>query len=118
MATVDILLPAEATSELPAVRKIAPADLKDVLAKGLADFTAMPTHAVFLCLIYPIVGILIGRAAFGYDVIPLLYPLAAGFALRFNTLLVVMAAGIATGLAAGMSFNDIMERFGKFIPAR
>ena len=37
-----------------------------------------------------------------------------GFALRFNTLLVVMAAGIATGLVAGMSFNEIMELFGKY----
>ena len=27
---------------------------------------------------------------------------AVGFALRFNTLLVVMAAGIVTGLVAGM----------------
>ena len=39
---------------------------------------------------------------------------AVGFALRFNTLLVVMAAGIATGLIAGMSFNEILELFGKF----
>ncbi|MFI5336962.1 MAG: DUF969 domain-containing protein [Opitutales bacterium] len=39
---------------------------------------------------------------------------AAGFALRVNTLLVVMAAGIATGLVAGMSFNDIMALFGEF----
>lgn len=39
---------------------------------------------------------------------------ALGFALRFNTLLVVMAAGIATGLCARMSFNDIMAQFGKF----
>ncbi len=39
---------------------------------------------------------------------------ALGFALRFNTLLVVMAAGIGTGLAAGMSFNEIMELFGKY----
>ncbi len=39
---------------------------------------------------------------------------AAGFALRFNTLLVVMAAGIATGLVAGMSFNEIMALFGKY----
>ena len=36
-----------------------------------------------------------------------------GFALRFNTLLVVMAAGIVTGLVAGMSFNEIMELCGK-----
>lgn len=39
---------------------------------------------------------------------------AIGFALRFNTLLVVMAAGIVTGLVAGMSFNEIMELFGKY----
>jgi uncharacterized membrane protein len=39
---------------------------------------------------------------------------AVGFALRFNTLLVVMAAGIATGLVAGMSLHEIMEQFGKF----
>ena len=36
-----------------------------------------------------------------------------GFALRFNTLLVVMIAGIATGLVAHLSFNEIMEQFGK-----
>lgn len=39
---------------------------------------------------------------------------AVGFALRFNTLLVVMAAGIVTGLVAGMSLNEIMALFGKY----
>jgi uncharacterized membrane protein len=39
---------------------------------------------------------------------------AVGFALRGNTLLVVLAAGISTGLAAGMSFNEIMTWFGKY----
>jgi uncharacterized membrane protein len=39
---------------------------------------------------------------------------AIGFAFRFNTLLVVVAAGILTGLVAGMSFNDIMTLFGRF----
>ncbi|MBI2516964.1 MAG: DUF969 domain-containing protein [Opitutae bacterium] len=39
---------------------------------------------------------------------------AIGFALRFNTLLVVMAAGIITGLVAGMSFHEILELFGKY----
>ncbi len=39
---------------------------------------------------------------------------ALGFALQFNPLLVVMAAGIATGLVAGMSFHEIMELFGKY----
>jgi uncharacterized membrane protein len=39
---------------------------------------------------------------------------AAGFALRCNTLLVVMAAGIATGLCAGMSFHEILAQFGRY----
>ncbi len=39
---------------------------------------------------------------------------AAGFALRFNPLVVVMAAGIGTGLAAGLSFNEIMALFGRY----
>jgi uncharacterized membrane protein len=36
---------------------------------------------VFLSLIYPIVGIALGSATFGYDAVPLIFPLIAGFAL-------------------------------------
>jgi uncharacterized membrane protein len=39
---------------------------------------------------------------------------AVGFALRFNTLLVVLAAGVVTGLVAGMSFHEILEQFGRY----
>lgn len=39
---------------------------------------------------------------------------AVGFALRFNTLLVVMAAGMVTGLVAGLSFHEIIGLFGKY----
>jgi len=63
------------------IRKIGLADLKDALARGLDDFLAMPSHAVFLCLIYPVVGIVIARLVLGYNVLPLMFPLAAGFAL-------------------------------------
>lgn len=66
---------------LPRVRAIAPRDLIDVLKKGIDDFRAMPTHVIFLSLIYPIAGLFIARMTFGYDIVPLLYPLAAGFAL-------------------------------------
>ena len=38
---------------------------------------------------------------------------AAGFALRFNPLLVVMAAGVATALCAGLSFHEVMAQFGR-----
>jgi uncharacterized membrane protein len=65
----------------PAVRTIGIADIKDALARGFDDFWAMPTHVIFLSLFYPIVGLALGRAAFGYEVVPLLFPIAAGFAL-------------------------------------
>jgi uncharacterized membrane protein len=65
----------------PKIRTIHLADLKDALARGWDDFTAMPSHAVFLCLIYPVVGFVIFRLVLGANVLPLLFPLAAGFAL-------------------------------------
>jgi len=39
---------------------------------------------------------------------------AIGFALRLNTLLSVLAAGIVTGLLAGFSLNEIMALLGEF----
>jgi len=65
----------------PIVRKIGIADLRDALAKGLADFTAMPTHLVFLCLIYPIVTLIAARTAAGYELVPLVFPFLAGYTL-------------------------------------
>src|SRR5438067_6971104 len=41
----------------------------------------MPTHVIFLSLIYPIAGLVIARATFRYDLVPLLYPMMTGFAL-------------------------------------
>lgn len=63
------------------IRTIGFADLNLALRKGLGDFVAMPTHAIFVALIYPIIGIVLFRLAFGYSVLPLIYPLASGFAL-------------------------------------
>ena len=68
-------------ADTPAIRRIGPADLVAALKAGFADFAAMPTHLVFLGLIYPLIGLVLARLAFGYDVLPLLFPLAAGFAL-------------------------------------
>ncbi len=39
---------------------------------------------------------------------------AVGFALRFNTLLVVVVAGLVTGLVSGMTLHEVIEQFGKF----
>jgi len=72
---------AESNRARPIVRTIGLRDIKNALAEGIADFSAMPSHAVFLCLIYPIVGVLLARLTLGYEVLPLLFPLAAGFTL-------------------------------------
>ena len=81
MAHSHVLLGAGDTAAEPTIRRITFADLKDALRLGVQDFLAMPTHAMFLCVIYPIVGLLTARLALGYSVLPLLYPLATGFAL-------------------------------------
>lgn len=81
MAYSNILVGAGVRPALPVVRSIGVADLRDALVKGVNDFYAMPTHAMFLCIIYPIVGFVLARLAFGYSILPLLYPLVTGFAL-------------------------------------
>jgi uncharacterized membrane protein len=63
------------------VRKIGLSDLGDALRLGWEDFKAMPSHAIVLCVIYPVLGLVLFRAVLGYSVLPLLFPLAAGFTL-------------------------------------
>ncbi len=65
----------------PAVYTIGLADLRDAVTKGIEDFKAVPSHAVFLCIIYPVIGFILFRLSFGYDVLPLVYPMLAGFTL-------------------------------------
>ena len=65
----------------PAVRRIGLEDLKDAVVKGFDDFNAVPSHAVFLGIIYAVLGLIVFRLAFGYDVLPLVYPILAGSAL-------------------------------------
>lgn len=69
------------TSAAPEVRKISVDDLKDALMKGLDDFGACRTDVIFICLIYPLAGLVLARLTFGYEMLPLLFPLASGFAL-------------------------------------
>jgi uncharacterized membrane protein len=68
-------------SPAPAIRRVAVRDLRAILARGLADFSAFRTDVIFLCVIYPVVGLVLARLAFGYDLLPLIFPLASGFAL-------------------------------------
>lgn len=63
------------------VREIGLADIKDALRRGYSDFMAQPSHLLFIALIYPIAGIVLARLTVSYNIFPLLFPLASGFAL-------------------------------------
>jgi uncharacterized membrane protein len=68
-------------SALPQVRRIGLTDVRDALDEGIDDFSAMPSHVMFLGLIYAFIGLVLGKFTFGYNVLPLLFPLIAGFSL-------------------------------------
>src|SRR5262245_51020348 len=63
------------------IRKLSLSDLSDALRLGWEDFKAIPSHAIILCVIYPILGLVLFRLVLGYSVLPLLFQLGAGFTL-------------------------------------
>jgi uncharacterized membrane protein len=65
----------------PVVRRIGVSDLKDVLVKGLEDTGAYRTDVFFLCLIYPVLGLMLIGLSAQHALLPLVFPIAAGFAL-------------------------------------
>ncbi|HEX2593317.1 MAG TPA: DUF2189 domain-containing protein [Rhizomicrobium sp.] len=68
-------------SPAPGVYRIGYADVRDALRRGFEDFEAYRSDVVFLCVTYAVVGLIMARLAFGMDVLPLLFPLASGFAI-------------------------------------
>lgn len=68
-------------SPAPTVRKIGISDVKDALAQGFDDFGAFRSDVVFLVVIYPVVGLVFSQLIFGNEMVPLLFPIASGFAL-------------------------------------
>lgn len=64
-----------------AVRHIRVSDIKDVILKGFDDFEAYRSDVAVLCVVYAVVGLILTRLVFGNDLIPLLFPLASGFAI-------------------------------------
>lgn len=77
----DISLPAREHATTPVIRRIGLADLRATLTEGWRDFLAIPTQLVFLCILYPIIGLVAARVAVGNNLLPLAFPLVAGFAL-------------------------------------
>lgn len=65
----------------PTVNRIDIDDLRDALRKGAEDFGAYRTDVIFACLMYPLIGLILSRLAYGHGLLPLVFPLASGFAL-------------------------------------
>jgi len=81
MADQHALADIQSRIEYPEINHISFGDIYEVLGKGFEDFRKKPSHMIFLCIFYPIFGLILVRLTFGYDIVPLLYPLIAGFAL-------------------------------------
>jgi uncharacterized membrane protein len=71
----------KAHSPAPEVRRISSSDIWLSLRQGFADFEAYRSDVIFLCATYALVGLVMARIAFGTDLLPLLFPLASGFAI-------------------------------------
>jgi hypothetical protein len=69
--------PADEVAAELSLRAIGISNLWRALRRGWEDFKEMPSHALMLCAIY----LVLARAVSSYSVLPLLFPLAAGFAL-------------------------------------
>jgi uncharacterized membrane protein len=96
-ANRGILLTEETAHQpLPVVRRIDASDLKDVLIRGFSDFGAERTDVIFLCVFYPVIGLLMASLAAEHRMLPLLFPLASGFALL--------------GPFAGVGLNEMSRR--------
>jgi len=82
MAAFHVMADARGMLMQPAVRRITTHDVWDALRLGAEDFWAKPSHYAFLCIIYPIVGVMLARwTTTGADAIHMVYPLMSGFAL-------------------------------------
>src|SRR5208337_4202821 len=61
-------------SSVPEVRRIDLDDLRWALARGWEDFCASRSDVMFLCVLYPLLGLLLARLAFGYEMMPQVFP--------------------------------------------
>jgi uncharacterized membrane protein len=91
------------SAAVPEVRRIGLAELGIALRRGWADFMATPTQLVFLCVLYPVIGLVAGTLAAGGNAMHLFYPLAAGFAL--------------VGPVAALGLYEISRRRERGLPA-
>ncbi|MBR9650051.1 DUF2189 domain-containing protein [Thalassovita aquimarina] len=66
---------------LPEIRPLTLADIRMALRKGVDDFAHFRSDVMVMVLIYPAIGILLAFMAFQQNMLHLIFPMAAGFAL-------------------------------------
>lgn len=81
MAVVHVYSDAEGAMPRPAVRRISALEVLDAFRLGWIDFWKKPSHYVFLCLLYPVAGVVLMVWSAGANMLPVMFPLASGFAL-------------------------------------
>ncbi|WP_319825006.1 DUF2189 domain-containing protein [Thalassovita sp.] len=67
--------------QMPQTRRLTANDIRRALRKGYEDFAHFRTDVMFLVLMYPVIGAALVYMAFQRDMLPLIFPMAAGFAL-------------------------------------
>jgi uncharacterized membrane protein len=65
----------------PGIRRLDIADLREVLRAGMADFARNRTDLMFMCVIYPLIGLVLAQLGLGAGLMPILFPTLTGFAL-------------------------------------
>ncbi len=65
----------------PQVRTLSTSDIRESLAEGWDDFTASRSDVMFIVLMYPVIGLVLVGIGLQMSMLPLLFPLLAGFAL-------------------------------------
>jgi uncharacterized membrane protein len=66
---------------IPEVLSLTTNDIRVALRKGYEDFKAARSDAIFICLIYPVIGAFLVGFGFNANLLHLVFPVVAGFAL-------------------------------------
>jgi uncharacterized membrane protein len=65
----------------PQIRRLDYDDLRAALREGFEDFTESRSDVIFLCILYPIIGVTLAWLTFQGNMLPLIFPVISGFAL-------------------------------------
>jgi len=81
VSSVGILEGAGAKATNLQIRDLTFDDIRDALRNGLADAAAFRSDIIFVVILYPLIGASLAWFIFHLNMLPLLFPLIAGFAL-------------------------------------